>query len=170
MHNTGPVLIAYDGSDDARFAIDEAAKVLTGADAVVLYVRQPLESYAAHLEGHPALEEVRDIDARARDAAQRLAVEGAEYAREAGLDATAQVATSVTTVADTIVAAAEQLDAALIVMGSRGRRGFTSLLLGSVSHNVVHQARQPALVVPSPTLRTARQRLQSASPAETISA
>lgn len=44
MTSTGPILIAYAGS------------ILTGADAVVLYVREPLEGLAAHLEGHPVLE------------------------------------------------------------------------------------------------------------------
>ncbi|MGY1837615.1 hypothetical protein ACI79P_21240 [Blastococcus sp. SYSU DS0510] len=38
------VLIAYDGSSDARAAIETAAALLPGATAVVLYARQPLES------------------------------------------------------------------------------------------------------------------------------
>jgi nucleotide-binding universal stress UspA family protein len=52
-------------------------------------------------------------------------------------------------VAQTLSAAAEDLDADMIVVGSRGRSNVASLTLGSVSHKLLHLARRPVLVVPS---------------------
>lgn len=151
------LLIAYDGSSDARHAIAEAARMLPGARAVVLYVRQPLESVAAHLEGHPVLEDIRGIDDKTLDASERLAAEGAEHARRHGLTAGPRVASHPdAVVADVILDVADQVDASLIVLGSRGRRGLVALLAGSTSTHVLHAAHRPVLVVPSGRLAARR--------------
>jgi hypothetical protein len=59
MTTTGPTPVASDGSESARHAIGKTATLHRGSAPVVLQIRPPLESLAAHLEGHPALEEVR---------------------------------------------------------------------------------------------------------------
>lgn len=43
-------------------------------------------------------------------------------------------------------------DTQLVVLGSRGRGGFTGLLLGSVSQSVLHHSSCPTLIVKSPTV------------------
>lgn len=47
-----------------------------------------------------------------------------------------------------IVEAAKELNATMVVLGNRGRGEVRSLLFGSVSHYVLHHAPCPVLVVP----------------------
>ena len=49
--------------------------------------------------------------------------------------------------ATAIVEYAEQSDAEMIVIGTRGRGGFASLVLGSTSQAVIHDAHCDVLVV-----------------------
>ncbi|MFC5828824.1 universal stress protein [Nonomuraea insulae] len=147
------ILIAYDGSPDARHAIEKTARPFPGASTVVLYARQPLESLAAHLEGHPALEDLRDLDARTLDASEQVAAEGAERARALGLKAEPRAASvPEETAAEAIVDVVEEIDASLIVLGSRGRRGLSTLL----SARVMHSTGKWTQIIPSGPLAAAR--------------
>ncbi|NEW04841.1 universal stress protein [Paenibacillus sp. SYP-B3998] len=50
-------------------------------------------------------------------------------------------------IAKTIIDYADEVNADLIIVGSRGLNSFGEFVLGSVSHNVVHHAKKPVLVV-----------------------
>jgi nucleotide-binding universal stress UspA family protein len=50
--------------------------------------------------------------------------------------------------ADSLAALADEEGAALIVVGSRGHGGFKTLVLGSVSNDLIATARCPIVVVP----------------------
>ena len=93
-----------------------------------------------------------------RASAERLAAEGCERARLAGIAATPVVVEADDGVGRAILAAADAAGASLIVMGSRGLTGLRSLLLGSISHEVLQHAHRPVAIVPSIPLAAARRR------------
>ena len=72
-----PVVIAYDGSEHARAAVEHAATLLRPCPAVVVCVWAPLAlaASAATLGAPPA--GARGLDAAARDRAEQLAAEDA---------------------------------------------------------------------------------------------
>ncbi|WP_084965436.1 universal stress protein [Thermoactinospora rubra] len=145
------ILIAYDGSDDAKAAIGFAGGLAKGQRAVVLTVgERPAPSAMLAPAGLMVPVDTTAQDEAVRQALTRLAEQGAELARQAGLEATARYEDSVSAVWSTIVDVADELDATLIVTGTRGLGGVRSLLLGSTSDRVLHHARRPVLVVPAP--------------------
>jgi nucleotide-binding universal stress UspA family protein len=141
-----PVLICYDDSDASRRAIDVAAAILGPRRAVVLDVGPYLtgaESVALTSSVVPgsAFEDVNEDDALHR------ARVGAERAREAGFDARASAELGPPTWG-AIIDSADEIDAAVIVMGSRGLRGAKERIDGSVSHEVAEHSGRPVLIVP----------------------
>ncbi len=86
-----------------------------------------------------------DLEVQAqRHLDETLAAVGPEAT--AGVDVTTRIAQGHP--AEVLLNASE--DADLLVVGSRGRGGFEGLLIGSVSHQVVHHAKVPVLVARSP--------------------
>lgn len=155
------ILLCYDGSDDAKAAIDAAAALLPGRPATVLTVWERFSDVLARtgagLAYTPsAATDPEEIDRLSEAAARQAAAEGAERANAAGLKAEPRTRPRDGTIADAILdeAAAENVEA--IVMGSRGLTGVRSILLGSVSHVVVNHADRPVVVVPSPPVAERR--------------
>ena len=153
------ILLSYDGSEDAQAAIDRVATLLPGAEARVLTVWEPFIEVLTRtgaISTPGAFEHADDVDAASSERAQATAAEGAERATAAGLRAEPLVASRAAGTANTILAAAREIDADVIVMGTRGLSRVKSWLLGSVSHAVTQQADRPVLVVPSDELAERR--------------
>ena len=151
MSAVSPLLIAYDASADARNAIWRAGALVTGPAIVLtvceraadlpLYAWGPLGNVVGRLAGL-----AREFDEAGEAVAQRTAEEGALLAREHGFDARPQAVSG--SPWQSIVTAADDADARLIVVGARGLSAVQSTLLGSVTAAVLHHARRPVLVVP----------------------
>jgi nucleotide-binding universal stress UspA family protein len=138
-----PVLFAYDGSDHAKAAIRQAGEQLrSDRRAIVLTVWEPLGALPfASATGAPP-EGLEDGFAQE---AQRVADEGTELARSAGFDA-AGVIERGDPIWQRIVDAADENDAAIIVMGSHGRTGFGLALVGSVAAATARHTDRPVLI------------------------
>ena len=145
-----PILIAYDGSDCAAAAIDKVATEFGPREVIILVVSEELERIPFFgTAGVPVEAETMELLA---DAAQKGALEtaekGAERARGLGLEASTAVIDG-GPIWSAIVEAAEERDAALIAIGSRGLSGVKHVVLGSVSGAVAQHSHRSVLIVHS---------------------
>jgi len=141
---TGPVLLAYDGSELAGYAIEQAAQQLTlQREAVVLCVWQPADvGFVPTAKRHFDADQATEV----KQAAEETAAHGAVLAAAAGFHAhsmTIEAAPTWKGIRDLAV----ERQVGLVVVGSHRRRGIMGHLLGSVAADVVAHAPGSVLVV-----------------------
>ena len=152
------VVVAYDGSAEAKAAVREAATLFPTYRLVIACVWEP--GLALALATAPAAtdptglgfvaptgEAVAAIDRAQRDHAAEMADDGVRLARELGANADAYPVPDERDVAATVAELADELDAGAIVVGSRGLGAVKSKLLGSTSAGLLRQSGRPVLVV-----------------------
>ena len=141
---SGPVVFAYDGSDLAKHAIEEAGRLLeAGGPALVVTVWQPFDVGflpAAGIQFDAA--QIGEV----RNAAAHTAAEGAALAETAGFDAGSDEIEHSPTWKG-IAEYADARDARLIVLGSHGRSGVAGALVGSVAGAVAAHSPRSVLIV-----------------------
>ena len=153
------ILICYDGSDDASAAVERAAHLFPSQPATILTVWEPFAQLATRTISFglvPSVPDSDEVDDASQRAAEKTVAEGAKLASERGLRVESAIQAQETTVARALLAEGDRLDAEAIVMGSRGLSGVKSLLLGSVSHELIQHADRTVVVVPSPAMAAAR--------------
>jgi nucleotide-binding universal stress UspA family protein len=141
-----PVLLCWDGSDSAGSAIAHAAEILgAGRRAIVLFAHVPTEEHRGVLAGMSG----PDAPILGLADAEATLEEGVRVASQAGFAASGQRITAHSKTAEIIVTTAQEHDAALIVMGQRGRSGLKEALLGpgSVAQGVLSSYGGPVLLV-----------------------
>ena len=162
------VLLAIDGSEESEPASRAAAEVAEGigAELHVVYV-EPLADFLKNGDGAPGYDHglYKAIEEKAREKLRKLTwrvkVDGGTVAgahlRMGG-------------VAEEIVGLAGELEAGLIVVGSRGLGRLRRTLAGSVSESVVRHARCPVMVARNkagpPNRRGGRLRVSRVFPQE----
>lgn len=138
--DTGPVVVGMDGGPDSRRALQWAADYARAVSApLVALIAYDLPTvYGPYaMAGWGNADEIENGARTVLDGAIRDTLgDGAAIEQSVlrGHPAEALVASS--------------KDARMVVMGSRGRGGFTGLLLGSVSQHVVANSRCPVVVLP----------------------
>jgi nucleotide-binding universal stress UspA family protein len=143
------IVCGVDGSADSYGALVVANRLATrlGAQLVVAHVAEP--AYIPHAASAPfggmagryaVVEEIEAVqeaaDALLEDVVTTAGLRDAKRRTVVGLPA------------EKLADVADEEDAELIVVGSRGRGAFKSAFLGSVSNSLVGVARCPVLVVP----------------------
>ena len=153
----GPLLLCYEGSADAKHAIEHAGSVLGGRDALVVTVWQPTPALgsSAPAGATDSTFDFVEVDRAAADLGERVARDGVRIAQQAGLHAKPVAVEATGSVWKTIVELADRHDAAIIVMGSRGLTGLRPLQ-GSVARAIVHHADRPTLIIRQSTQQTGR--------------
>lgn len=139
------LLLATDGSEDATLAARAANDLSgrTGAELHVVHVWQDLRP--PNLPAAAVGEYLRAYEEWEQEA-RELLEEQAEHLRSTG-GTVADVYLRNGQPAEEIAALAEELDAELVVVGSRGLGTVKRLVVGSVSEGVVSLAPCPVLVV-----------------------
>ena len=142
------VLLATDGSDCANAAVDFLARFPfpPGSEVVALAVlhRVIIDDELKQLSDAQWSELTQTRDASEAEAKRLL---GAVIERLAGVGWSASMSLRTGHPPDEILAAADELEVDLVVMGSHGLTGLRKFLLGSVSDHVLGAASCSVLIV-----------------------
>ena len=136
------ILVGVDGSDNSRAALEWAAALAlaTGAEVVAVHavglleqlegdVRVPAQSHRQEIQDLLEQRWCAPLDG-AGVRSRRLLRDGPPVLA--------------------LLAAADETEADLVVVGQRGTGGFPALLLGSTSTQLAQHCRRPLTIVPSP--------------------
>ena len=143
----GPAIFAYDGSDLAGYAIEQAGiQLAPGREALVVCVWQPADVGFVPIEG-------RNLHAAAanevQEAAKETAAHGAKIAEKAGFKAQPLTVEAAPTWKG-LVQVADEHRCGLIVIGSHQRSGLLGHLAGSVAAATISHFQSSVLVIHKP--------------------
>ena len=139
------MLVATDGSDSAKQVVREAGQLAqrVGASVHVVTAYTPLR--APRVGGGSANPELASWHLAGDSRAEGILVDACAELRLAGVEAETHARTG--SPADVILDVAEEIDADLVVVGSRGLGDARRHLLGNVPNKVSHHASCSVLIV-----------------------
>jgi nucleotide-binding universal stress UspA family protein len=139
------ILLGFDGSPDAKLALEHAVALAQAHHArlAMVAVVPPPPMLAWQVPG--GMRGVHDAEQEELGEALRVAADGVPD----DLSVTTQLLDG--DPARALLGAAREADHDVIVIGSRGRGRVTTALLGSVSNRVMHEAEVPVIVIHRPS-------------------
>ncbi|UKA67146.1 universal stress protein [Arthrobacter sp. FW306-05-C] len=135
------IIVGVDGSDQSKAAMDwaiEEGRLRIGEVQALTAWSFPYVS--------DAMGTAWDYEIFEKDAQAILEAE-LERVKDRGVSVTGKIVEG--NPASALIDASR--DADLVALGSRGHGGFTGMLLGSVSHQTIHHAHCPVLVIREPS-------------------
>lgn len=136
------IVCSVDDSDAAESVVRVAKELADALGGQLMLLHVAPRTEAPGVSAAPAGQE-RLRDEELADARRLL-----ETVASRGGAQDAELRAEVGAAADRIVAICEAEKAAFVVVGSRGRGGIGSVVLGSVSHSVASKAPCPVVIVP----------------------
>jgi len=134
------IVVGYDGSDCAKEAVRVAIEVgkAYGENVVIAF----------GYDLNPVGGELHDYHSALKELATKRLTEATALAAGAEVDVEAVIVERAPATA--LVELADERDARVIVVGTRGESPIRGALLGSTPHKLLHLSHRPVLVVPLP--------------------
>jgi len=137
----GDVVLGYDGSEGSKAALRTAVTVARafGAPLVIVFGYEP----------NPMGGETADYKAQLEKIGRDLLDGAVEEARTLDPDVPVEPIVAPLRPAESLLEAARERAARVIVVGGTGDRPILGAILGSVPHKLLHRSPFPVLVVPA---------------------
>jgi len=132
------IIVGYDGSDHAKAALQTALGVAKAYGEKVII--------ASGYELNPVAGEMHDYHAALKELATKRLEDAQAIASSDSVEIEAVIVERAP--AQALVELADERDARLIVIGTRGESPLRGALLGSTAHKLLHLSDRPVLVVP----------------------
>jgi nucleotide-binding universal stress UspA family protein len=134
------IIVGYDGSPHSKAALAAAIEVAKAyGDKLIIAFGYDLNEVAG---------EIQDYAAAVKELADQKLTEALNSAKDCGTEVEATIVERAP--AEGLVALADERDARVIVIGTRGEGVIRGVLLGSTAHKLLHLAERPVLVIPTP--------------------
>jgi nucleotide-binding universal stress UspA family protein len=137
------ILVAVDGSENADRAFEYAAYIAKQCEAEQLFIINVIEGFGIKISAwtkHDSV--VKDLEQNSKELLEKYKSKGYSQAFTK-----VEIISTAGNAGEEILKAAEREKMDTIIMGSRGLSTASKLLLGSVSHNVLHNATCPVMIV-----------------------